>query len=281
MRERTGSAIRASRTDALDLPRYRRSLMILLLAAILMTITGAFGTGAAPLVQRLPYWLAVMGAALLLGIGASAGIRAWGALANRPLIEGGVISLLIALPLTLTVNGLSHLFLGGGLTTVADQAVLFGSVLVVTAPILAIVRALGNAADGETVDQAAAEIAASPAPAPCPDNLTDYGNASALHDRLPAHLRAAELYAVEAEDHYLRVHTSSGSTLILLRFGDALNEVGPIEGVRTHRSWWVARSAVQAIQRMDGRAEITLPDGTVAPVSKSNLPILRKLGWVD
>src|SRR6185312_780316 len=45
---------------------------------------------------------------------------------------------------------------------------------------------------------------------------------SAFRQRLSARRRAARLLAVEAEDHYLRVHTDAGDELITLRFSDAL-----------------------------------------------------------
>src|ERR1700761_932747 len=43
--------------------------------------------------------------------------------------------------------------------------------------------------------------------------------------RLPEKLRGAEIFAVEAEDHYLRLHTSLGQDLILLRLADAIAEL--------------------------------------------------------
>ena len=49
-------------------------------------------------------------------------------------------------------------------------------------------------------------------------------------DRIPLKLRGGELYAVQAEDHYLRLHTSKGSDLILLRLADAVAELEGIEG---------------------------------------------------
>ena len=88
--------------------------------------------------------------------------------------------------------------------------------------------------------------------------------------RLPAKLAGASLWAVEAEDHYLRLHTSKGQDLILLRLADALGELEGIEGARTHRSWWVARDAVAAVERAEGRTTLTLPDGAKAPVSRTN-----------
>ncbi len=84
---------------------------------------------------------------------------------------------------------------------------------------------------------------------------------------------------MEAEDHYLRVRTSGGDELILLRLSDAIAELEGVEGARTHRSWWVARAAVAGVRRGDGRAVITLPDGTEVPVSRSYAKVLRDAGW--
>jgi hypothetical protein len=98
-------------------------------------------------------------------------------------------------------------------------------------------------------------------------------------ERLPPKLRGAELYAVSAEDHYLRLHTSRGSDLILLRLADAIGELEGIEGAQTHRSWWVAKDAVSNARRADGRAVLTLKNGQEAPVSRSYAGALRKAGW--
>jgi hypothetical protein len=42
-----------------------------------------------------------------------------------------------------------------------------------------------------------------------------------------------------------------------MRLSDAVAELEGIEGAQTHRSWWVAKMAVEGAQRGDGRA--TLP----------------------
>jgi DNA-binding LytR/AlgR family response regulator len=98
-------------------------------------------------------------------------------------------------------------------------------------------------------------------------------------DRLPTKLRGAELYAVEAEDHYLRLHTSKGQDLILMRLSDAVAELEGIEGARTHRSWWVAKGAVTGARRGDGRATLSLKGGAEAPVSRAYAGALRAAGW--
>jgi DNA-binding LytR/AlgR family response regulator len=101
----------------------------------------------------------------------------------------------------------------------------------------------------------------------------------ALLGRLPGRLAGAELYAIQAEDHYLRFHTDKGSALLLMRLGDAIAGLDGLEGARTHRSWWVARDAVIGVSRGGGRAMLRLKDGLSAPVSRTYSPALRKAGW--
>lgn len=99
-------------------------------------------------------------------------------------------------------------------------------------------------------------------------------------DRLPFKLRGAEIWAVEAEDHYLRLHTSKGQDLILMRLADAVDELAGIEGAQVHRSWWVARDAITDARRGEGRATLTLKDGSQVPVSRTYARELRALGWI-
>ncbi|WP_235559357.1 LytTR family DNA-binding domain-containing protein [Brevundimonas sp. Leaf168] len=84
---------------------------------------------------------------------------------------------------------------------------------------------------------------------------------------------------MQAEDHYLRIHTDRGSDLILMRLSDAVEELEGLEGAQTHRSWWVAREAVRAVERGDGRATLTLDGGLSAPVSRRYARMLRDAEW--
>jgi len=99
-------------------------------------------------------------------------------------------------------------------------------------------------------------------------------------ERLPPKLRGARVWAVEAEDHYLRLHTSKGQDLILMRLADAVAELDGIEGLQVHRSWWVARAAIADSARGDGRATLTLQDGSQVPVSRTYAKELREKGWM-
>ena len=88
------------------------------------------------------------------------------------------------------------------------------------------------------------------------------------------------LYAVKAEDHYLRLYTSKGEDLILMRLADALSELEGLEGAQTHRSWWVAKEAVQEVKRAEGKVSLMLTGGIEAPVSRANVKPLREEGWL-
>ena len=94
--------------------------------------------------------------------------------------------------------------------------------------------------------------------------------------KLPAALRR-DILALEAEDHYVRVHTLHGSALILMRLADAAALIDPRLGLRVHRSWWVAKDGVRALERSPGRAIARLVDDTAVPISRAYLSAARTL----
>ncbi len=103
----------------------------------------------------------------------------------------------------------------------------------------------------------------------------------ALIERLPIELREADIYAISAEDHYVKVHTSAGHTMILMRFKDAVRDISPLPGMISHRSWWVAEQGVKSIKKQSRSAVLTLKNDELALVSRAGLKELRELGWVD
>lgn len=114
--------------------------------------------------------------------------------------------------------------------------------------------------------------------APEPAAATVAGPAPFLR-RLPPRL-GTDLLAIATEDHYLRVTTALGSDLILLRLSDALAELDPAFGKQVHRSHWVARRAVAAVERDGHRTILRLVNGAEIPVSRTYLPALRAAGWL-
>lgn len=84
--------------------------------------------------------------------------------------------------------------------------------------------------------------------------------------------------ALAAEDHYLRIYREGGDTLVLKRFTDALQEMQALDGVRVHRSWWVARAAVVRSEQDGQRVTLVLRSGLAVPVSRTYLLQARQAG---
>lgn len=89
--------------------------------------------------------------------------------------------------------------------------------------------------------------------------------------RLSARLSAAirsDILALQAEDHYVRVHTRAGSELLLMRISDAILELDGLPGTRAHRSWWVSDAAIVSTVRRARRTVHILANGVRVPVSR-------------
>lgn len=89
-----------------------------------------------------------------------------------------------------------------------------------------------------------------------------------FQQRLPHNKRGA-LIRLEAQDHYLNVVTTAGEALILMRMTDAETELAAFDGLRVHRSHWVAIGQVQDTSRAGGRLALQMSDGCKVPVSRS------------
>ncbi len=257
--------------------QYMTGFVVAALAAVVMSVTGALGTDEAPFGVRLGFWLICMLAGAFIGAGASTMFKAWGALARWPWAEVVAISVLMALPQTLIVIAARSMIFEIRVPTSSGIVIMFGFVLFICLIMVALDHAMHK--DRPVAEPVAAPVVAPLAAVSSPDPAAA-DPLDRFRGRLPHGLRAARLIALEAEDHYLRVHTDSGSGLILLRLADAVAELSSVEGAQTHRSWWVARSAVVAAKRMDGRATLTLEGGQDAPVSRSFYKAINEAGWL-
>lgn len=237
-----------------------RSLSLAAAAAFLLTLTGAFDTDTQPFHQRLIYWLIVMGAASAWGQLCQRWLERRAELEGRPWLHIATLTVLVAAPMCLFVWAATGLFFHGKLYPLSNLAFLVVPVVTVTAAMCALIVLLARTP---------IQTRASP----------DTARPVKFIERLPLHLRDARLIAVEAEDHYLRVHTEHGSDLILMRLSDALGELEGLEGAQTHRSWWVSKDAVRGASRGDGRARLILDGDLSAPVSRRYAKALREAGW--
>lgn len=238
-----------------------RGLGVALAAGAVLALTGAFGSAEAPLIHRLIYWIPLMVLGGFWGHLCSLLIDRLIDLDERPWLQVGLLTAVITGPLVVMVWMATGLVFTGRLYGLAAMGQLVLPVFIVTAVISAI----------NVFTSRARPVKTRRAPADEP--------ASRFPARLSPQLRGARIRAVQAEDHYLRIHTDRGSDLILMRLTDALKELEGLEGAQTHRSWWVARDAVREVERGDGRAKLTLDGGIVAPVSRRYARALREAGW--
>ena len=96
---------------------------------------------------------------------------------------------------------------------------------------------------------------------------------------LPLHLIETAL-CPQMEDHHVRVHSPGRSHLHYTALSAAMMAMGGRPGLQVHRSWWVARDAVQAWEQ-DGRSiALILVDGLRVPVARHRVASLRAAGWL-
>ncbi|MES2861165.1 MAG: LytTR family DNA-binding domain-containing protein [Pseudomonadota bacterium] len=241
--------------------RFGRGMAIAAVAGIVLALTGAFGTVETPLWLRLAYWVPVMLAGAGWGHVCSQLIDRWIDMDEKPWLAVAALTAAITGPVSLLVWLVTGLVFEHRMYPLQTLPLMIGPVLIVTATMSAINVFVGKA---QPIQTHAATVGAAPARFP---------------DRLPMKLRGAAIRAVQAEDHYLRIHTDRGSDLILMRLSDALEELEGLEGSQTHRSWWVAKNAVRDVSRGDGRATLTLDGGVTVPVSRRYAKALRDAGW--
>jgi len=260
---RDKAANREPQTDPVDSDAVLRTLITASAVGAFLGFVGAFNTWKLPLLVREPYMMAMAVATTFPGIlmfRLTCRIPWTG---NRRFLQGALSGLFLTPFVAVLIWATDWLLPGGGDPVSALPAYALNTFVVCE------VMTLGSVAVNRRA-QLAAQLQA----------LTHQQKPPKFLERLPLKLRGAEVWAVEAEDHYLRLHTSKGQDLILLRLADAIDELAGIEGAQVHRSWWVARDAIADARRGDGRATLTLKDGSEVPVSRTYAKIIRDLGWI-
>lgn len=239
---------------------------------LFLALLGPFGSFEAALAERLLYWLG-------LGIGGYLIFRpattAASAVARRlDLPEAATWTaacVIAALPMTLLVLLVSPAR-PEGMPQAAEWLELYARVAVVAGGVTLVFWMVSGPERRAAADAARGEAAPPPAAAPPPE-------APRFLDRLPGHV-GRDLLALEMEDHYVRAHMAAGSALVLMRMRDAVAELDGVEGLQVHRSWWVARAAVERPVREGRNLRLRLRNGIEAPVARDSQPALRDAGWL-
>ena len=242
--------------------RWAIDLAILIVIGLLMGFLGPFSSEELPFVNRYVYWMICMVGGGLIGIVADDFLsrrmtRMW----IRVLVVSAIMTPLV----TLFVLTTEHLLTGQRFGAAGYYQLIWQVWPILTS--VMVIRALAWRRAPVRVETRT--VIAPPLP-----------EAEAVfRRRLSAKRRGARLIAIEAHDHYLKVHTDAGEELVTLRFADALEELAQAHGWRVHRSWWVAADAVEAVRWRRGVGEMTLVGGLTAPVSRTHAPVLKEAGW--
>ena len=219
---------------------------------------GVYNTGRLPFYKSFVFWSSTMA----VGLGTSVVVSPyiWGPRFENmaAIFKIGIAAALISLPVTLVLM----VFFNSAPWQVIYFLIQYGYVLVISLIVTSAAYLLDILQDKDTPDS----------------NGTD--PVAGFLERLPVKFRTAELYAISSEDHYLRVHTSLGEELILMRLADAVRELSKVEGLQVHRSWWVAKSGVTDEKKADGRSFLILPAGTEVPVSRSYRNKAKDVGLI-
>lgn len=96
---------------------------------------------------------------------------------------------------------------------------------------------------------------------------------------IPTFALGSDVLALQMEDHYVRVHRRGGSEMVLMQLGRAIDSV-EVNGLRVHRSWWVATDAVVRVEGDARSMRLYLSNGMVAPVARSAIASLRAEKWL-
>jgi hypothetical protein len=99
-------------------------------------------------------------------------------------------------------------------------------------------------------------------------------NAEPFFARVPERL-GRDLIALEAQDHYLMVHTRSGSALVSMQLSEAIQILPADMGFRAHRRWWVARGEVAGLRRDGQQTRLEMSGGLTVPVGRTYLAAVR------
>ena len=263
MRERGGMGSGANRrSGGAAARRWAIDLVLLALIGLLMGFLGPFGSDRTPIGLRYVYWMICMVGGGLIGI---AGDEALRRRVSGPWRRVAAASVLMTPAVALLVLSTEHRLLGGPFGWPGYLRLLWQVFPILLA--VMVVRAFVWRRSPARIETRT--IVAPPLPEA----------EAAFRRRLSARRRMARLIAVEAHDHYLKVHTDAGAELITLRFADALNELSRAHGWRVHRSWWVAADAVEGVRWRKGVGELHLLGGLTAPVSRTHAPALKEAGW--
>jgi hypothetical protein len=259
----------------------RVSLLIWMLFTVAATIMGPFNTSAVlGLGQRGIYW----GVMVALALSVSAVVAELVALVV-PDRRRWAFDILRIIGMVLVFSPMVLLWTNFMLGDVAEYSPDLGMIALFVALVGTVTRvmrrilrdeqatflheeqgALALPGDAEDVPGAGADLAS-------PENADQ----PRLMRRLPDGVTGPVL-RLSAKDHFVEVVLPDETHSLRMRFADAIDEMDGVEGYCAHRSHWVARDTIDAVERDGARIYLRLVNRDVIPVSRTYKPRLEEAG---
>lgn len=223
---------------------------------VVATLAGPFGTyEAMTLSQRAMFWMVFVGLSIAVGRGIRVWIESLVPTGRTWLLEA--VHLVVIVPvITLMVLWLAPKMPGAGVMGPPSVVTVAWHVLAISLVLLGFRRAVRIE------------------PALCPDEEM----LPRLAERLPRE-RRGPILRLSAQDHHVEVVTTEGTEMLRMRLSDAIREMEPIEGYSTHRSHWIAREAIERVERAGAaKWQVVLCNGDQVPLTRRYRPALEAAG---
>ncbi len=251
---------------------FRRPMIYVVWGSVsaLLTVMGPFGTlSAMHWPQRGAYWFVIVGLVLILSpvIGELAALfepdrRSW----RHDLLRiVGIVAIFSPLGWLWTIwipdNGL------------LEKPSFWGFALMVVL-VSVVIRVGHRVIRGDEAPFAAQEDGAMTLEAEAPATEPEIPR---IFRRLPDGVQGPVL-RLSASDHLVEVVLRTEVHSLRMRFTDAIDEMDGVEGYCTHRSHWVVRAAISAVERDGPKIFLRLENGDQIPVSRTYKPGLEDAG---
>lgn len=232
------------------------TLISVVVASVLTTVTGPFGTfDSMPLINRAMFWACAISMSVVIGFSVRILAREMAAQA-RPVVLDMIAPVIFAVLFTPVLIGLLSLFRAPMDARLPSAAELFFLSFLIAGCVGVMRRVLGFETDEQPTE---------------PPRLLQ---------RIEGHA-GAELMRMTVDDHYVELFFDDGSThRLLMRFSDAVAELDGMDGFCIHRSHWVARAAIHRAFRDKGKVMVELRCGAQLPVGPTYREKLVKIGLV-
>lgn len=237
----------------------RQNIIIWLSSSLAAGYAGPFGTysGMTP-IERFPFWTLVIGCSLFIGSLLMSLRDVYFSDADRNMSEFMIAPIFTCIfgPTLYLILNLHPASDGSALTLLEAMT----AVLLISSVIAAVRLVLFSSFETEIEETRAAD-------------------GPRLIKRLPGDDPGAVL-RISGKDHFVEVTTDKGRYDVRMRLADAVAEMDGVEGFLTHRSHWIAKDAVETVERVKGRHYVVSADKARIPVSRTHLPKLEEAGLV-